>query len=48
MPLFIRLRILHSLDCVIIFKLFISVVFILDFCKYPRPFEKQISERLWC
>ena len=46
--LFIRLRILHRLGCVIIFKSFISVVFTLDFCKYPRPFQKQIYERLPC
>ena len=45
MPLFICLRILHRLNCVIIFRLFISIVFIIDFCKYPRPFEKQIPER---
>ena len=35
-------------QCVIIFKLIVSVVFIIDFCKYPRPFEKRIPERLPC
>ena len=48
MPLYIHLRILRRSDCAIIFKLFMSVVLILDFCKYTRPFEKQISERIPC